>query len=137
MNPVVHFEFPAEDKDRAAEFYSKAFGWEIQKMGAEYGGYYMAMTTESDENGPKKSGAINGGIYEKTKPTQVPHVVIAVDDIREHVKKITEAGGKVLGGSSGEEFDDIPGVGLFTAILDTEGNSVGVLQPAPRGSMQE
>lgn len=137
MNPVVHFEFPAEDKERAAEFYAKTFGWEIQKMGEEYGGYFMVTTTESDANGPKEPGAINGGIYKKTKPAQTPHVVIAVDDIREHVKKVEEAGGKVLGGDSGLEFDDIPGIGLYATILDTEGNSVGMLQPISRGGMAQ
>ncbi len=137
MNPVVHFELPAEDKDRAAEFYEKTFGWEIQRLGEEYGGYMVAMTTESDANGPKEKGIINGGIYKKSKPEQVPHVVIAVDDIHEHIKKVEEAGGKVVGGSSGQQIDDIPGVGLFAAILDTEGNSVGMLQPVERGSMSQ
>ena len=26
---VVHFEIPADDEDRAREFYSSAFGWTI------------------------------------------------------------------------------------------------------------
>ena len=30
MNPVVHFEMPAEDKNRMADFYTKAFGWKTQ-----------------------------------------------------------------------------------------------------------
>lgn len=29
MNPVVHFEMPAKDKKRVADFYSKVFGWDI------------------------------------------------------------------------------------------------------------
>nr|HMT12959.1 hypothetical protein [Ignavibacteria bacterium] len=60
-------------------------------------------------------------------------VVIAVEDIREAMKAVEAAGGKILGGSykSGEP-DDIPGVGLYCAILDTEGNRVGMLQPNPK-----
>ncbi len=39
--------------------------------------------------------------------------------------------GKVLGGSQGEgKPDDIPEVGLYVTIVDTEGNKVGMLQPA-------
>jgi uncharacterized protein len=30
MNPVVHFEMPAEEKSRMADFYTKAFGWKTQ-----------------------------------------------------------------------------------------------------------
>ncbi len=28
INPVVHFEMPAEDSKRMADFYSKVFGWQ-------------------------------------------------------------------------------------------------------------
>jgi predicted enzyme related to lactoylglutathione lyase len=51
--------------------------------------------------------------------------VLAVEDIKKHSKKVEEAGGKVLG-----EPWDIPGVGLYVSFLDTEGNRVGMIQPA-------
>jgi hypothetical protein len=38
----------------------------------------------------------------------------------------------VLGGQTPGQPDDIPGVGLYVAIVDTEGNRVGMLQAAPR-----
>jgi predicted enzyme related to lactoylglutathione lyase len=46
----------------------------------------------------KKPGAINGGFFQKTddKPAQYPSVVIAVDDIKEHIKEVEKAGGRVL-----------------------------------------
>ena len=31
MSRVIHFEIPASDTERAAEFYRKAFGWKIEK----------------------------------------------------------------------------------------------------------
>ncbi len=31
MNPVVHFEMPAEDRKRMADFYAKVFGWKTQR----------------------------------------------------------------------------------------------------------
>ncbi len=132
MNPVVHFEMPAKDKKRVSDFYSQAFGWNMQTMGAEYGGYTLAMTTESTEQGPIKPGAINGGFWEpkNEEENQPPHVVISVDNLEESMKKVTEAGGKVIGGSKGEgKPDDIPGVGLYITIEDCEGNHVGMLQP--------
>jgi len=100
MNPVVHFEMPAEDRKRMADFYTKVFGWETQQLGEDMGNYILATTTDSDEKGsPKKPGAINGGFFRKTddKPAQYPSVVIAVDDIREHIKSVEKVRGKLLG----------------------------------------
>lgn len=131
MNPVVHFEMPYEDKQRVAEFYEKAFGWQAQMLGPEMGNYVIVTTSELDPETqfPKKPGMINGGLFEKTKDNAHPSVVIAVDDIKEAMKNITEAGGKVLGGMNPGEPDDIPGVGLYSAFIDSEGNRVSVLQP--------
>lgn len=53
MNPVVHFEMPAENRQRMADFYSKTFGWKTQMLGKDMGNYVIATTTESDEKGPK------------------------------------------------------------------------------------
>ncbi|HJU35776.1 MAG TPA: VOC family protein [Nitrososphaera sp.] len=127
MNPVVHFEMPAEDRKRVADFYTNVFGWRTQQFGEDMGNYVLATTTDSDENGrPKKPGAINGGFFQKTddKPAQYPSVVIAVEDINEHMMKVEKSGGKVLG-----EPMDIPGVGLYVSFFDTEGNRVSMLQP--------
>ncbi len=129
MNPVVHFEMPYIDAGRMTRFYQTAFGWETKKLGEEVGNYVLAMTGESDGNGPKKPGMINGGFYPHKSgwPDQYPSVVIAVDDIDEAVKNITEAGGKVLG-----EAMEIPGVGRYVSFHDTEGNRVSILQPVSR-----
>jgi predicted enzyme related to lactoylglutathione lyase len=128
MDPVVQFEMPAEDRKRMADFYTKVFGWKTQMLGPEMGDYVLARTTDSDETGrPKNPGVINGGFFPKSedKPAQYPSVVIAVEDIKEHMKGVEEAGGKVLG-----EPMDIPGVGSYVAFVDTEGNRVSMLQPA-------
>lgn len=122
MNPVVHFEMPYEDKNRMADFYAKAFGWKSKMLGEDMGNYVVVMTSEQD----KAPGAINGGFYEKSKdkPAQYPSVVIAVDDIEQSMKQVEQVGGKVLG-----QPWDIPGVGLYVSILDTEGNRISILQP--------
>jgi len=129
MNPVVHFEMPAEDKKRMSNFYSRTFGWQTKQMGPDMGEYVVVTTTESDDNGPKKPGAINGGFFGKTddQPSQYTSVVIAVENIKDHMKKIEEAGGKVLG-----EPVDIPGIGSYVSFLDTEGNRASILQPSRR-----
>jgi uncharacterized protein len=129
MNPVVHFEMPYDNRERMAKFYETAFGWQTQMLGEDMGNYVLATTTATDKNGPKKPGTINGGFFPKKPdwPAQHPSIVIAVDDIKESVKKITDAGGKVLGKPM-----EIPGVGQYVSFTDTEGNRVNVLQPIPR-----
>ena len=137
MNPVVHFEMPAEDRDRMSKFYSNVFGWKTQQFGPEMGNYVVAQTTETDEKGMVQTkGSINGGFYQKTNDpaSNHPSVVIAVDNIRESMKKVADAGGKILGGDPNKpgEPGDIPGVGLFCSFIDTEGNRVSMLQPLPQ-----
>lgn len=132
MNPVVHFEMPYEDKDRAAKFYQSAFGWQPHMMGPEMGNYVVVSTSETDEKTmlPKQAGRINGGLFHRTEPQQYPSVVVACDDIREAMKKVAAAGGKVIGGHKADgEPDEIPGVGLYSSIIDSEGNRMGILQP--------
>jgi len=126
MNPVVHFEMPYDNRDRMATFYESAFGWQTQKLGAEMGNYVLATTTETDQGRPKQAGTINGGFYSKNPewPAQHPSIVIAVDDIKESIKKVAAAGGQVLG-----EPMEIPGVGQYVSFMDSEGNRVSMLQP--------
>jgi uncharacterized protein len=127
MNPVVHFELPFDDRDRMATFYETAFGWKAEKLGEEMGNYVTVQTGETDQkNMLKKVGMINGGLYKKdvSKGAVYPSLVLATDDIRATMKKITEAGGKVHG-----EPQMIPGIGQFVGFTDTEGNTNSVLQP--------
>src|SRR6185369_896560 len=65
MSPVIHFEMPAENRERMARFYTDVFGWHAEMMGPEMGDYVVVATTESDDHGPKKPGAINGGFFPK------------------------------------------------------------------------
>jgi uncharacterized protein len=127
MNPVVHFELPASDRVRMADFYTKVFGWNAKMLGAEMGDYVTVETTPADKNGrPAAPGAINGGLYpvKEGDPAQYPSVVISVDDIKEASANVTKSGGKVLG-----EPMEIPGIGLFVPFVDTEGNRLSILQP--------
>ena len=126
MNPVVHFEMPAEDRKRVIDFYTKVFGWKMQQLGPEMGDYVLAGTTETDEKTrmPKTPGAINGGFFQKGKDGTVPHIVIAVDNLDHSMTMVKESGGKITG-----EPMDIPGIGKFVIFTDTENNRVGILQP--------
>ncbi len=125
MNPVVHFELPGTDMERMKKFYGEAFGWQLNQLGAEMGHYVMAQTSETKPDGfPTEPGRINGGLYQKTDDAPHPSVVIGVEDVQHHVKKVEEAGGTILTPPM-----MIPGVGMFASFQDTEGNRLSILQP--------
>jgi predicted enzyme related to lactoylglutathione lyase len=132
MDPVVHFEFPYDDRERIAKFYRDVFGWELKMMGEEMGNYVLATTAKPGQRVGHEAayGAIGGGFYPRRDdwPAQYPSVVIAVDNIRASMKKVSAAGGEVLG-----EPMLIPGVGDYVSFFDTEKNRVSMLQPLPMG----
>lgn len=140
MNSVVHFEMGYNDRERMKKFYSDTFGWRMRQMGPEMGNYVVAHTAETDDAGMVKTpGTINGGFYQKddSPESQAPSVVISVDDIRKAMDAVKAAGGEILGSLDANrqhttEPMQIPGVGLWISIKDTEGNRVSLLQPDAR-----
>lgn len=127
MNPVVHFEFPMKKPKRMTRFYAEAFGWKAIDMGEEHGHYIVVHTGETTKDGMlQEKGIINGGFFrkDKKKPAQYPNVVIAVYNIREHMKKVKKAGGKIIG-----QPEEIPGYGTSVSFYDTEGNRVVMIEP--------
>lgn len=124
---VVHFEMPAKDKKRVSDFYTKAFGWKMQLMDEKYGGYLMAQTAPTDEQGMNNTpGTINGGFfdYKNEDGYNAPHLIISVENLEESIADVKAAGGEIKG-----EVMDIPNVGNYISFKDTEGNIVGMLQP--------
>ena len=126
MNPVVHFELPYENADRAAAFYRAAFGWQTQQLDGAMGNYVVVTTATADAKADAPRGAINGGLYQKKAdfPAQYPSVVIGVEDLEQSMRAVRDAGGKVLG-----EPMDIPGIGRYVSFVDTENNRNSMLQP--------
>ena len=127
MDPVVHFEMTAKDKQRVKRFYESAFGWQMQQMGQDMGNYLLATSSPVDKKGMhKKPGAINGGFFDydpQKAGFQQPSIVIAVDNLDQSMEKVKQAGGKVL-----DKPMDIPGIGMFVSFHDSENNRVGMLQ---------
>jgi uncharacterized protein len=126
MRPMprpVHFEFSADDPDRAARFYGEVFGWKIQKAPADTAGeggeYWLIATGEGSEPG------INGGMARRGfGPEKGTTNTIAVPSLDEAMEAVTKAGGTL----TTEKFT-IPGVGWLAYGADTEGNAFGMMQP--------
>ncbi len=131
-NPVVHFEMPYKDAERVAKFYKTAFGWGMNNMGKQMGDYIIAETAETGaDHMVKNPGTINGGFYSLSDAPQSkePSVIISVKDIEQAMEDIKKAGGKLIQ----DKPMEIPGIGLYISLKDTEGNRVGVLQPSREG----
>ena len=115
MSRIIHFEIPADDPERAAAFYKKAFGWKIEKWPGPTD--YWLVTT-----GPEGTPGINGGMMKKGPVTTTTNT-IGVESVDKAVETVKVAGGKLVTPKT-----PIPGVGYFAYLEDTEGNLFGVMQ---------
>jgi uncharacterized protein len=118
-NPIVHFEIPADDVERAQQFYKKAFGWKISdphKMD-----YFFVETRKEGEEG------INGGLMQRKNPGQPFMNYIMVKSIEASLGKVVQAGGTVC--LPKQEIG--AGMGWIACFQDTEHNMMGFYQPGP------
>jgi hypothetical protein len=112
---ITHIEFPADDVERAKRFYTAVVGWQYQEMEG-FPDYYMF------QNGPESGGAI-GKRSESVSDTV--RIYVNVDSLEEAVKAAEANGGRVVA-----QPQEVPGQGRFAAVLDPEGNEVGLWEPA-------
>lgn len=135
MDPIVHFEIPADDVERAMSFYKDIFGWGFEKFdmdaNSSTGGdpYYGVITTElNDQKMPKNPGAINGGLMKRKAPGQPFMNYINVDEIEDKLTMIKDKGGEI----ALPKTEVAPGMGWIAAFKDTEGNLIGLHQVDPK-----
>jgi predicted enzyme related to lactoylglutathione lyase len=108
MSSIVHFEIPAEDLQRARDFYSKLFGWKIKSM---TGMDYMMIDTFG----------LGGGIMKRMHPDQQITDYIGVPSVDEYSARVEGLGGKILVPKKA-----VPGMGYFVICMDTESNAFGI-----------
>ncbi len=122
MSRIVHFELPADNPERAMNFYQKAFGWSFQKFEGP-SAYWLIKTGEDGEPG------INGGLLPRQHDGHVPVSVVGVANIDDAVKAIESAGGTMVVPKMA-----IPTVGYAAYFTDPEGHTMGVFQDDPSAS---
>ena len=106
-----HIEFPANDLERAKAFYGAVFGWQFRDMeGYENYALYTA--------GP---GDMGGGIGLRGQTAgDVVRNYIAVNSVDHAVAAAVANGGAIVAPKT-----DI-GIGWYAAVIDTEGNELGL-----------
>ena len=108
--PVSWFEIHAKNGQKAREFYSSLFGWEINSDNPM--NYGMVNPAE---------GGIGGGVTESPGAPMVTFY-INVPNVDEALKKAVSLGGTAVMGP-----DDVPGGPRIAQFSDPDGNVIGLM----------
>lgn len=128
MANIVYFEIPADDVDRAKRFYNSLLGWKIEPTQVSIPElaslqYQDIKTGEANETTPMGSTLNTGGMYKRQMNEPIINYVM-VDDIDEKIAMVEKLGGKIA-----VPKREIPSVGQFVIIQDTEGNAIALFKP--------
>jgi predicted enzyme related to lactoylglutathione lyase len=115
MHPVVWFDIPTENMERAQKFYGKLFGWKFDQMpGMEY--WHMHLGG--------KTGLTDGGMGKRQNPQHGITTYVGVPSVSRFITKLKKLGGKVCMPKTA-----VPGHGYFAVCLDTENNAFALWEP--------
>jgi predicted enzyme related to lactoylglutathione lyase len=117
VNPVVYFEIPVLDLDRACDFYSNVFETKLTQEVVD--GYQMAFFETSDDSFGASGALVVGDVYVPSQ--QGCFLYFGVESIDETIARAVELGGSVLypKKSNGD-------LGSVAEIQDSEGNRIAL-----------
>ena len=116
MPRPIHFEIPAENPERAMQFYSNVFGWKFNKWAGPMD-YWVISTGQVGEPG------IDGGLMPRRDPNQPCVNTVGIANIDESLKAVEGSGGACVVPKMA-----VPGVGWLAYCKDTEGHIFGIMQ---------
>ena len=117
-NPVIYFEIPVNDMDRAIKFYKTVFGFDFGKDTID--NYEMALFPFTDGNSGISGALAKGDIYKPTKDGVV--IYFTTENIDEALNLAASNGGQILYPVTDN------GIGLVAEFEDTEGNRIALFQ---------
>ena len=112
MPRISYLDFSAEDPERAVNFYSKIFGWQINKWDGPME-FWEIKTGEPNELG------IDGGLSKRDRIGQWTTPFINVSSVEQYIAKIEAGGGRII-----QPKAAIPGIGYTMLFKDTESNTI-------------
>ena len=117
------FELGVEDADRAREFYSALFGWNLPRSSGG-GGYMISASTL-----PGVQAGVQHGVQPGGEGGVSPYLVLAVDDMDWAIHRVRALGGTVedVEGEGSEE--SVAREGRFQLCRDNQGSTFGLHQP--------
>ena len=120
-NPFVHIELNSTDPDKAKEFYSQLFDWELKDIplpGSSPDAHEIYTTINV-------GGGTGGGIMRQMMPN-APSSWLAyalVKDIRADTDKAAALGATII-----KDVSEVPGMGYLSIIKDPTGAFLGLWQ---------
>ena len=117
-NPVVYFEIPVTDMERAIKFYKAVFHFDFDKETIDKN--EMALFPFSDDYSGISGALAKGEIYKPTKDGVV--IYFKTENIDATLKLASSNGGKILY----PKIDN--GIGLVAEFEDSEGNRIALYQ---------
>ncbi|MBV8041468.1 VOC family protein [Pluralibacter sp.] len=121
MNNVINwFEIPVSDMARAVAFYESVMGVTLRREVME--GAELAVFPHRDE----QTGGALAKFEHITPSSQGCIIYLHTDDLRTTLKNVAAKGGECVFGPL--ELPD--GIGAIALFTDSEGNRIGLHQPA-------
>ena len=117
-NPVVFFEIPVDNIDRAIKFYKSVFNYEFGRETIDNN--EMALFPFADEDSGISGALAKGEIYKPTKDGVV--IYFKTENIDEILKLVISNGGQILYPKTDN------GIGLVAQFEHTEGHRIATYQ---------
>lgn len=117
-NPVMYFEIPVNDMDRAMTFYAAVFTVDFDKETIDNN--EMALFPFADERSGISGALAKGEIYKPTKDGVV--IYFRTENINTTIQSATAHGGEILYPKTDN------GIGFVAEFEDTEGNRIALFQ---------
>lgn len=117
-NPVIYFEIPVHDMERAMKFYAAVFNFYFEKETIDNN--EMALFPFTDGYSGISGALAKGEIYKPTKDGVV--LYFTTENIEETLKLAVEKGGQILYPVTDN------GIGLVAEFEDSEGNRIALFQ---------
>ena len=119
-NPVVYFEIPVNDLQRAVKFYSAIFNFTFEKEIMD--GYEMAFFPFTESKSGVTGALVKGDVYKPTKNGVI--LYFKTDNIENTLKKVLENSGSILYPKTlNEKFGF-----AVSEFEDSEGNRIALHQ---------
>lgn len=110
---ITHVDIPVSDTERAQEFYSRLFGWQIAEIPG-FEGYPMWQAPN------QISG---GGLAPRSEDFVQPRSYVEVDSINETLALVKQNGGRVA-----MEKSPISETSWWAVFTDPDGNEIGLYE---------
>ncbi|WP_284463268.1 VOC family protein [Chryseobacterium sp.] len=119
-NPVVYFEIPVNDLERAEKFYSAVFNFSFDKEIIDH--YEMALFPFEEKNSGITGALAKGDVYKPSKNGVI--IYFKTENIEVTLNQVIQHGGKIL---YPKKIDEKYGFAV-AEFEDSEGNRIALHQ---------